>query len=170
MRDIREYGSCHEENRGYQELLIEDRKRLNKKRLREYKIIHNEDWIREMEDMKLQFRDIQAKFQDILVVHKDISVISRYRLNTKKIKKILQAVKEGYFVKKSGKLKQSTQEFINEYTVYEHSMDLNRHGGKRKRSMSLGIVSDKLLSRNWIEINTYKGKDTRRSHRKIIEK
>ena len=31
MRDIREEGSRHEENRRYQELLIEERKRLNKK-------------------------------------------------------------------------------------------------------------------------------------------
>ena len=86
MRDIREDGIRHEENQRYQELLIEERKSLNKKRLKEYRILHNEYWIREMEDMKLQFRDIWDKFQDIRVIHKEISVISRSRLNNKQFK------------------------------------------------------------------------------------
>ena len=73
--------------------------RKGNKRLKEYKSLHNEDWIRVMEDMKLHFRDIWDKFQDIRVIHKEILVISRSHLNTKDFKKIVQAVKEGYFGK-----------------------------------------------------------------------
>ena len=49
-------------------------------------------------------------------------------------------------------------------------MDPNRHKGKRKRSMSFGIISDLLLSRKWIKIESYNGTHTRSSHRKLIEK
>ena len=123
-----------------------------------------------MEDMKLHFRDIWDKFQDIRVIHKEIPVIPRSRLSTKHFKEIVQAVKEGYFGNKSGKVKQAGQADSNEYTVYEHSMDSISHGGKIKRSMSFRTVSDQLLSMNWIEINTYNGTNTRNLHRKLIER
>ena len=92
--------------------------------------------------MKLHFRDIRDKFQYIRVIHKEILFISRSRLSTKHFKEIVQAVKEGYFGNEPGKVKQASQAYSKEHTVYEHSMDSISHGGKIKRSMSFGIVSD----------------------------
>ena len=128
------------------------------------------DKVKLMRDIREEGSCRENRFQDIRAIYKEISVISRSRLDIKHFKKIVQAVKEGYFGNKYGRVKQASQAYSNEYTIHEHSMGPNRHEGKRKRRMSFGIVSDLLLSRNWIKIDTYNGTDTRSSHRKLIEK
>ena len=143
-----------------------ERSRLLEERKSLYRILRKSETLERykvklMRDIREEGRHRENRVQDFWGIYKEILVISRSCLNIRHFKALVQAVKEGYF---------GSQEYSKGYKFQEQSMEPNHHEGKRKSSILLGSISDLILSRKRTKTDKSNGKDTRSSHRKLIEK
>ena len=114
-----------------------------------------------MRDIREEGRLREYRVQGFRGLYMEILAISRSCLNIRNFWALVKAVKESYF---------GSQVYSKAYKFQEHSMDPNHHEGKRKSSILLGSISDLILSKKRTKTKKSNGKDTRSSHRKLIEK